>query len=198
MAASRNRSSITGALGVTLSLGLVLASGMSSGATTSRTLWVARYDGSGDFYDGASSVAASPDGAKVIVTGTSLAPGSDYDYATVAYDSSTGAKVWLKRYNGPRNGPDLASSIAISPDGSKVFVTGQSEGRGTNYDYATIAYDMSTGATQWVARYNGPGNDWDRANSIASSPDGSKVFVTGRSPGIETDDDYATVALSVA
>ena len=33
----------------------------------------------------------------------------------------------------------------MSPDGSRVFVTGQSAGAGTGADFATVAYDASDG-----------------------------------------------------
>ena len=45
----------------------------------------------------------------------------------------------------------------VSPDGSKVFVTGYSVGSASGYDYATVAYDASTGSELWVKRYDGPG-----------------------------------------
>jgi hypothetical protein len=32
--------------------------------------------------------------------------------------------------------------VAVSPDVSKVFVTGGSFGDGTDYDYATLAYKV--------------------------------------------------------
>jgi hypothetical protein len=56
-----------------------------------------------------------------------------------------GAKLWVTRYNGPANGFDLASSVAASPDGSKVFVTGSSQGSTSHRDYATAAYKASPG-----------------------------------------------------
>ena len=69
------------------------------------------------------------------------------DFATVAYDSDTGARLWSKRYNGPGGGPgdsfDGADALAVSPDGSKVFVTGESIGLGDNWDWTTIAYSTS-------------------------------------------------------
>src|SRR5207244_4084861 len=115
-------------------------------------------------------------------------------YATVAVDASSGDRAWVRRYHGPGNCGDSATSVAVSPDGSKVFVTGSSAGRiaGANAA-ATVAYDASTGTTVWVRRYNGPEND-GLGTSVAVSPDGSKVFVTGTSTGTAGEGDYATVA----
>lgn len=110
-------------------------------------LWVSRYNGAGNGSDGATSVAVSPDGTRVFVTGSSETstpsvehPGFYDDYATVAYDAANGAQLWVKRYNGPGNGTDLAPSLAVNPAGTRAFVTGASEASRYNTDYATIAY----------------------------------------------------------
>ena len=169
-------------------------------AATGARRWVSRYNGPGSKIDNARSVAVSPSGRVVFVTGSSYGGrGTAADYATVAYNAATGARLWVSRYNGPRSGNDVAASVAVSPDGGTVFVTGQSAGRTSGTDYATVAYNAATGARRWVSRYSGPGNGKDAAVSVAISPDGRLVFVTGQSAGPPTTGiDYATVAYRAA
>src|SRR5207244_2654437 len=109
-------------------------------ASTGHRLWVRRYNGPANGYDIPVALGVSPDGSMVFVTGTSDAPWSAEDYATVAYDASRGARLWLRRYDGPGNGYDAATALGVSPDGSRVFVTGNSFGSGSGSDYATVAY----------------------------------------------------------
>ena len=164
---------------------------------TGAQLWVKRYNGpAGD--DFAHSMTVS--GNTVFVTGSSIGTGDGYDYATVAYNATTGAQLWAKRYNGAANGSRGANSVAASPDGKTVFVTGSSyAGSTTDYDYATIAYSAATGAQLWVKRYTGPGSGDDQAYSVAVSPDGTTVFVTGYSSGTTAGQvDYATVGYNAA
>ena len=168
-------------------------------AATGAQLWVERYDGPAHGADAATSVAVSPDGATVFVTGTSESGATGADYATVAYNAATGAQLWVGRYNGPANQNEGALSIAVDPRGGTVFVTGTSEGSAalTN-DYATVAYDAATGAQIWAERYNGPANKNDNASFMAVSPDGAAVFMTGSSTGTTSGFDYATVAYNAA
>ena len=197
------------ALRVSPSGGTVFVTGSSTGATsgedyatiaynaaTGAQQWAKRYNGHGD--DSALSVAVSPDGGTVFVTGQSDGTNLLPDYATVAYNAATGAQRWVKRYNGPGNSNDLAYSAAVSPDGGTVYVTGESDGTTSGSDQATIAYNAATGARRWVKRYNGPGNDNDGAFSVAVSPSGGTVYVTGSSHGTTSSDDYATVAYGAA
>jgi DNA-binding beta-propeller fold protein YncE len=160
-------------------------------AATGARLWAARYrDGT------AAAVAVSPDGTTVYVTG-SWQGATSADYATVAYNARTGAQLWAARYDGPAGGNDYASAVSVSPGGSRVYVTGSSDGA-TSTDYATVAYSAATGARLWAARYNGAGKyGYDSPNAMAVSPGGSRVYVTGRSQGAKTSD-YATVAYRAA
>ncbi len=120
---------------------------------------------------------------------------STYDYATVAYSAATGRQLWVRRYNRIGAGAfDGASSVAVSPSGTAVYVTGHSSGRTTGEDYATVAYSAATGRQLWVRRYNGPANGGDGACCVAVSRGGTRVFVTGTSPGRTSGNDYATVA----
>ena len=164
-------------------------------AATGAQLWASRYSGPGNGENNARQVTVSPDGGTVFVTGGSLGSGSGTDYATVAYDAATGAQRWVSRYNGPGNANDEALSLAVSPDGATVFVTGASDGVTSRQDYATVAYNTATGARRWASRYNGPGNQGDHAASLAVGPAGDTVYVTGDSfGGAGTGPDYATVA----
>jgi len=156
-------------------------------AATGSQLWTARYNSSADGEETANGLVVSPDGSRVVVTGSSDVPDSGADFATAAYGAATGELLWTARYNGKANMDDIADAVAISPDGSKVFVTGQSMATSTGYDFATVAYDESSGSVLWGARYHGIGTDIPTA--IAASPDGAKVYVTGEGTG-----DYATAA----
>jgi hypothetical protein len=171
---------------------------MTKAASPGTQLWVKRYDSLAAGDDEATSVAVSPSGGTAFVTGSSQSATSGLDYATVAYSAATGARLWVSRYNGPGNGDDKATSLAVSPDGNTVYVTGSSQGTTSGLDYATVAYRAATGAQLWVSRYNGPANLDDAAASLAVSPGGGSVFVTGYSKRGSINDDSATVAFDAA
>jgi uncharacterized delta-60 repeat protein len=150
--------------------------------------WVARYNGPANRFDEAAAIAIDGSG-NVYLTGESLGSDSGLDFVTIKYDSS-GQEEWVARYNGPANGHDAAKAITVDTSGN-AYVTGYSEGSHTSGDYATIKYN-SAGQEQWVARYNGPANDWDEATAIALDTVGH-VSVTGKSTGWGSDWDYATI-----
>jgi plastocyanin len=150
------------------------------------TAWVRRYNGPANSTDCALAIAVD-DSGNVYVTGFSFGSGTSQDYATIKYYPN-GDTAWVRRYNGPGDSTDWASTIAVDHSGN-VYVTGWSWGSGM--DYATVKYD-SSGNQVWAQRYNGPSNSEDRAHDIAV--DGfNNVYVTGASYGSGTDYDYATI-----
>jgi WD40 repeat protein len=166
-------------------------------AATGARRWLALYDDSEFDPDAARDIGVSPDGKAVFVTGYFAEGGGSWDYGTVAYEAATGTQRWVARFNGRGNRNDLAWALAVSPDGSTVFVTGQADQTGSIGKFATVAYDTVTGTQRWVAEYRGPENS-NGAVAVGVSPDGGAVFVTGSSRGEGTHSDFATVAYDAA
>lgn len=88
----------------------------------------------------------------------------------------------------------MGIDVAVGPDSSRVFVTGQSPGRTSGHDYITLGYDAGTGAQLWAARYDGPAQRGDRCLAQGVSPDGGSVYVTGGSTGSGSGRDFPTIA----
>jgi uncharacterized delta-60 repeat protein len=158
-----------------------------------RQLWVATYNGTGNYNDSTRAIALDAFG-NVYVTGYSYSgSGTREDYTTIKYNSS-GRQLWVAKYAGPSGPPhsayDVANAIVVDALGY-VYVTGYSDGEDTSYDYATLKYD-SDGNELWETRYNGIGNKYDYAHAIALDSSGS-VYVTGYSDNNRTCQDYTTV-----
>jgi MYXO-CTERM domain-containing protein len=117
-------------------------------------------------------------------------------FVTSSIDAGGGALLWTAKYESP-NGDSDATALGLSPDGTRLFVTGESTGSGTSTDYLTLSYDAASGAQRWQAGYDGNA-DIDKATALAVAPDGSRVYVTGFSSGNATGTDYATLAYDAA
>jgi hypothetical protein len=149
-------------------------------ADTSEELWVTRRDGQ-PWPSGASSIVATPIENIVYVTGWASDLDKPSQYVTIAYDTNNGDVLWESVYaspDPPLTGPnDEAYSIALSPDGNTVYITGKSQDDDTYFDIATVAYNATSGDEEWAARYEHPGEDY--GNKVVVAPDGSAVYVTG-------------------
>jgi uncharacterized delta-60 repeat protein len=144
------------------------------------SLWVRRYNGTGNDIDASIQVVVDVSG-NVYVTGFSD-DGVNLNYVTIKYNSS-GTQLWASIYNGPAGGTgseDRPHFLAVDGIGN-VYVTGESStGTGSLDMYATIKYN-SSGDSLWVARYKGPGVDGlSQAYALAVDA-GGNVYVTGRS-----------------
>jgi sugar lactone lactonase YvrE len=147
-------------------------------ASTGAQRWRKAKDGPAGGYDQALAVATGPDGT-IYATGFSDGVGTDDDFLTMAYEPSQGGKVWAARYNGPVGSYDDGNRIVVSPDGSKVVVTGLSAGPQGSREAATISYRAASGHVRWTKRFDGKTTATDSLNGLAIAPDSSTVYVTG-------------------
>jgi WD40 repeat protein len=164
-------------------------------ASTGHHLWTARYGRPAE--DAARTISVSPDGSSVFVSGFSISTGTSRDIVTIGYNAATGHERWRSRYDGSVHREDQANGMAVSPDGSQVFVTGYSDRSKRLRNYVTLSYGAKTGKQRWVRDYQGPGGFNNTAKAIAVSPDGSRVFVAGYRSGLDGRD-FETLAYSSA
>ncbi len=144
-------------------------------AATGSRLWVAT---GGRRVGHISSIAAR--GSRVYVGGMGIGTAATGgDFLTIAYASRTGAKIWNRSYDGG-HGNDSVQNMALSADGTSLYVTGTSDQQPYRTVMATVAYRASTGAKRWQARTALPAEGgYDDGPSVSVSPDGSRVFVGG-------------------
>jgi len=150
-------------------------------------LWAKRYNGPNNLNDRAYDIFVDESG-NVYVTGGSQATNKGYDYVTIKYNSS-GVQQWAVRYDADSK-DDISRSLVADRFGN-VYVTGSSNGGTNKLDYVTIKYN-TTGAQQWLARYNGTANDTDVATSIDLDVYGIP-YITGYSKNAGTGYDYCTI-----
>ncbi len=160
----------------------------SSGGTL---LWEKQYDGPSGNYDMGKVIAAASDGS-IYVAGSTESSANGYDYLLIQYNSS-GTEQWVRTFDGPAHGTDVVRKMVLGYN-SSIFLTGYSDGTGTDYDYLTVRYNAA-GFIQWSKRYNGPVNGEDHAVSLAVDDIGN-TYVTGYSES-NLGYDYATVKYSL-
>src|SRR5437867_3183102 len=137
----------------------------------------AKFDGKGPVngLDGAEGIAVSPDGAYVYVAG-------GYDDALVVFgrNPETGMLTSVQLLQdgvGGVNGLNGADSVAVSPDGTHVLVTGSVDNA-----LAVFQRDAATGTLTYVERLRDGIAGVDglhKAQAVAVSPDGASVYAAG-------------------
>ena len=117
----------------------------------------------------------SPDGTKMFVTGMNSGNVTAYDLS-VAFDVTTSSFVDFFSVAAQESSP---ASLAFSPNGTKMFVTGVDNGNVTAYDLS-VAFDVTT--SSFVDFFSVAAQEFSPAG-LAFSPDGTKMFVTGVNNG---------------
>jgi len=153
-------------------------------------LWVARYNGPGSSWDYPNAISVDSSD-NVYVTGRSIGSNiqSDYDYATIKYDTN-GNELWAARYKGSGAGGyffDEANDMTVDSLGN-VYVTGTSVSA-TGYDCTTIKYD-SNGNKIWERRYN---SGWYNCGNAIASDSFGNVYLTGKTSVSQTEEYYITI-----
>lgn len=170
--------------------------------TDGHLLWTARY--ADRAYVNVTSAAASPDGSAVYITGGAyngypVGGATDSQLLTAAFRTSDGGLLWSAHWDGRPDGTDNGKAIAVSPDGSQVYVSGVTTAAAGDLDYVTAAYAAGDGRALWSAVYAGPkAAGSDAVFGLAVNPVRDLLYVTGWSDGtVEYDADYATVAYAL-
>lgn len=129
------------------------------------------------------ALTASADGATVFVAGTASSVCCTSDLLVTALDAATGATRWRLTLDGPGHGPDAANQMAVSPDGARLYVVGDSWGAGSYEDHVALALDAASGSVVWQTRINTPLNDRETGARLALSADGARLMVAGTTKG---------------
>lgn len=131
--------------------------------------------------------ATSPDGATLFVAAARYTSASRYDYGVIAYAADTGALRWNTTWGAPAGADDSAHALALTPDGSRIVVAGNTANRNVSFsdpplgnDVGVLALDATTGSVLWSATYNGAADREEMARDVAVGPDGARAFVVGR------------------
>ena len=92
---------------------------------------------------------------------------------------SEGREMWAQRYESLEDEKDSEPSSVKTDTGGNVYVCGFVQTLHNDVDFLVLKYAPS-GQLLWRQRWNGPGNDCDRARCMALDSQGS-VYVIGES-----------------
>jgi PQQ-like domain len=166
--------------------GFTLAAGLAPAMATTTTASPGQWHGtfSAEKYEvTGNATAVSPNGKTVFAAGQALASleaTRDTGFGEIiSYNAASGAVIWKDKFD-PHPGVDDSgfSAIAVSPNGSTVFVSGYSgdANESAGLVQAVVAYNAATGKQLW--QVIGEVHSGYVPNPIAVSPDSSTVFVS--------------------
>lgn len=117
---------------------------------------------------------------RLVVAGAAVRPDRNVDMLAAKYESSTGALVWKRLYDGPGLKNDIARHLAIDPLGA-IYVGGTVSGGATGRDYALWKLNED-GSPAWPASGDGFTNSaflFDSGQGLADSLNGLGVDAAG-------------------
>lgn len=123
------------------------------------------------------SLAIAPNG-DVVVAGRTRVNGLNTCYYTARYLGSNGAVAWDEVFDHPINGDDVATGVAVAPDGS-VLVTGTVRNpNNATYSAHTLKYASTGGAPAWQRNYAPPDVPTGLPVFIGTDADGNALIAT--------------------
>jgi len=147
------------------------------------TLWVKKYNGSGNGNDEGNSIALDGSG-NILVTGYSLGAGTNNDFITIKYDN-IGNMLWDRRY-GYTATNDIPNNISADDNGN-IYVTGLAD-----FAYLTLKYN-SAGDLRWHNSHYATGGGSGAVAKMLDVDKSGNVYVTGISRGLSFTNDYVTI-----
>jgi len=136
-------------------------------------LWFARYDEDGR--NDTPQAIYVDDSGNVYIAGTSERVATQTDYIMLKYNRD-GNLIKVLHYDGGNEKADFLRGMVIDDSGN-VYVTGESEGEGTDKDYLTLKYNRE-GELRWAIRYDNGKDDYATALTLQGN---GALYVTGNS-----------------
>lgn len=121
-------------------------------------------------------MASSPDGSILYLAGHDYETGS-HRALLWALDAATGATLWNATFLGPQ-GSSMGLAVAVSPDGGSVAYAVRDKVSFSGFRTMVMAYAPATGALLWETE-----TAVSFVRSLAYSPDGTHVLVSGEDSG---------------
>jgi len=139
------------------------------------------YDGPVEDVDLALALAIDGSG-NVLVGGEERAPGATFNWRVRKYNAGLTTLLASTDYNGPGDADDMARSLIVDGSGN-IVVAGHETGASGGYNWRVRKYNAGLTTLLASTDYNGPGNGYDLAQSVALDGSGN-VVVVGAETGV--------------
>jgi len=136
--------------------------------------WRYRYDGTGQYEDGAGYVTCGDDGY-IYAAGYSWSAGRRSSDAVLISLDDNGSQRWVYRLAGPNEGTDEAAGLAVG--GGAVYLAATSDSAAS--DIVVVSLNPATGVPFWTYRYD-VGGRGQTARAITVGAD-NNIYVAGYS-----------------